>query len=75
MKRVFNFLKQNGKTILKGLLISFATIAAYDLLHVLATAERGYEAYGGELFALLIPFFIAVVVPVFKEPFKRKDNN
>ena len=72
MKRVFNFLKQNGRAILKGLLIALATLAVFALLHAIATAWRGYNAYGGELFALLLPFFIKFVVPVFKEPFNGK---
>lgn len=33
----------------------------YGIAHSLATAERGYEAIGGEMFVLAIPFYIYAI--------------
>ncbi len=67
MKR---FIKKHRKAILTVV----AAIAAYILLHKIGTAERGYEAIGGEIFALLIPVFVWLA-PSFKEVFKVVNDN
>jgi F0F1-type ATP synthase assembly protein I len=59
-KRFKRFMKENGKAILKGLLIAIVTIVAFEVLHDIATSQRGYEAIGGEVFAWFIPFFVAL---------------
>lgn len=36
-------------------------VAAYVVLHAIATWQRGYEAVGGEAFAIVVPIFAAVI--------------
>ena len=55
MKRFLRFIIHNRKAIIKTLIIGTVAVGAYVLAHKLGTAERGYEAVGGELF---IPFLI-----------------
>ena len=40
------------------LLAIIALVAIYQVLHIIATAERGYKAIGGEIFVFIIPFII-----------------
>lgn len=63
------------KWILKILGIAALTIYCYLLAHEAATAERGYDAVGGELCAFLIPYFIWLA-PKLKETTKavKGDN-
>lgn len=71
MKRVVNFIDRNFKSIVKWLLAIIATILVYNILHSIGTAERGYEAIGGELFgALAIPLFVWLL-PSIKEWWKE----
>ena len=55
------FFKRYGKQILTAAIVTAATILVYILAHKAATAERGYEALGGEMFVALAPAFIATV--------------
>lgn len=59
-KRFKRFMKENGKAISKGLLLALVTIVAFEVLHDIATSQRGYEAIGGEVFAWFIPFFVVL---------------
>lgn len=69
------FLKRNGQAILKGLLLSVATIVVFELFHNAATMERaGIDAIGGEIFVFLIPFF-AYLVMKRKEEKEAEDGN
>lgn len=52
MKR---FLKMNYKAIIKGLILIAVLIFGYIVLHDIATAERGYNAIGGEATIFLLP--------------------
>ena len=56
MKKFLKFLKENYKPILKGLFLACALIFGYTLLHNIATAQRGYNAIGGEIFVFFIPY-------------------
>lgn len=48
--------------------IGFAgLLGIYGIAHILATAERGYEAVGGELFVLVIPFYIYAIRKTVKD--------
>ena len=49
---------QKHSRILKWLAVWTVTIIVYAILHKAGTAQRGYEAIGGEMFAFLIPFFV-----------------
>jgi len=61
MKKLIKFLKANYKPILIGLILAAVLICGYTVLHNIATAERQYEAIGGEIFIFLIPFLYLVI--------------
>lgn len=70
MKR---FLKRNGKTLLKYTFILALAIAAFLLAHKAGTAERGYEAIGGEIFVPLLIVFAEDIWEGIKAPFKAVE--
>ena len=47
-----------SKKAFKWVLIGIVSVVTLLVMHKLATATRGYEAMGGEMFMLLIPFFV-----------------
>lgn len=49
------------KIFLKYSVLTAAGIFLYCILHDQATAQRGYEAIGGEMFALFLPAIWAVI--------------
>ena len=49
------------KAVLKYAALTSVGILLYYLLHGQATAERGYEAIGGEVFALFLPAIWAAI--------------
>lgn len=49
------------KVILKYAALTAVGILLYYILHGQATAERGYEAIGGEVFALFLPGFWLII--------------
>lgn len=67
--KVKRFLKQNYKGIIKGGLILAAAIFAYILAHKAGTAERRYEAVGGEIFVPFLIIFAKDIWKVIKAPF------
>ena len=67
MKR---FIKRNRKKIIKTLAIVTVALIAYQIAHNVATAERGYEAVGGELFVPLLVIFGKDILKLLAEPFK-----
>jgi hypothetical protein len=64
------FLKRNAKAITKTVLISAVAILAYILAHKAGTAERGYEAVGGEIFVPFLILFAEDIWEIIKAPFK-----
>ena len=50
------------KVPVKWIVLSVLGIVLFMLAHKLAIVERSYNAMGGEMFMLLIPFFVWVVV-------------
>lgn len=70
MKKILNFIDQNSNTILKWVLTVGITIIVYEFLHRLGTAERGYDAIGGEIAALFIPLFV-ILAPKIKASIKE----
>ena len=74
--KIKRFLKKNYKTIIKATLITAVAIIAYELAHDVGTAERGYEAIGGEIFIPLLIIFAKPIWKIIKEPFKAvKERN
>lgn len=67
MKKLF---RRNVKTIMKCALTLSVAIIAYILVHKAGTAERGYEAIGGEIFIPLLIVFAEDIWKIIKAPFK-----
>ena len=61
------------KVSIKWIALSILGIVLFMLAHKLATVERSYNAMGGEMFMLLIPFFVWVAQD-FKKFFKEDKN-
>lgn len=61
------------KKLIKWVLISILSVILFVLAHKLATAERTYNAIGGEMFMFLIPFFVWYVQDCVK--FFKEDEN
>ena len=70
MKKVLRFIIHNRKAIIKGVLTVVISIVAYQVAHKLGTAERGYEAVGGEIFIPFLVIFAKDIFKMFAEPFK-----
>ena len=64
------FFKRHEKTIIKAALITAAAIIAYELAHDFGTAERGYNAIGGEIFVPFLIVFAKDILEMIKAPFK-----
>lgn len=71
--KFIKFLKENKKWILKWFFVIVLSIVAFIGLHKLATVERGYNAIGGEMFMLLIPFFVWITPEIKKSIKEIKD--
>lgn len=71
MKRFFNFLKSNRTKII----LAVAAIVTYILAHKAGTAERGYEAIGGEMFVPFVVLFAPEFWELIKAPFKAVKAN
>ena len=69
MKKVLKFIVHNRKNIVKTLAIVGVAVIAYELAHKAGTAERGYEAIGGEIFIPLLIFFAEDIWGMIKAPF------
>lgn len=61
------------KVPVKWIVLSVLGIVLFMLAHKLATVERSCNAMGGEMFMLLIPFFVWVAQD-FKKFFKGDEN-
>ena len=72
--KVIKFLKANKKVILKWSFVFVLSAAAFVSLHKLSTAERGYNAIGGEIFMFLIPFFVWIAPEIKKSIKEIKDE-
>ena len=67
------FFKKNYKGIIKWLVVLLVSVLLYKLCHHIATLDRGYEAFGGEMFMFLIPFFVWIA-PEFKKSIKEIED-
>lgn len=61
------------KVPVKWIALSVLGVVFFLLAHKLANVERSYNAMGGEMFMLLIPFFVWIVQD-FKKFFKEDKN-
>lgn len=68
------FFKRNKKWVIKLLSVIFVSIIAFDFLHDLGTLERGYNAFGGEIFMVLIPIFVWLFPEIKKSIKEIKDE-
>lgn len=71
MKKVLRLIVHNRKTIIKTLALGTVAIAAYVVAHKLGTAERGYEAIGGEAFIPFLIIFAEDIWEVIKAPLEE----
>ena len=67
------FFKKNLKFIIKWAVVLLVSVLLYKLCHHIATLDRGYEAFGGEMFMFLIPFFVWIA-PEFKKSLKEIED-
>ena len=74
MKKFLKFIVHNRKAIIKTVVVGAVAIGAYVLAHNAGTAERGYEAIGGEIFIPLLIIFAEDIWEMIKEPFKAVNN-
>ena len=63
------------KTFLKYAALAVVGILLYYILHGQATAERGYEAIGGEVFAIFLPAIWAVIESSFRDWKQEMDDD
>ena len=68
------FLKKNYKGIIKAVLILTLALIAYVIAHKAGTAERGYEAMGGEIFIPFLIIFAEDIFEIIKAPFREVKN-
>ena len=61
MKRVVKFIKRYCVYILLVVAALAVLIGGYLILHHIATAERGYEAIGGEICVFFVPLIIYAI--------------
>lgn len=69
------FFKRNAKDIIKYTAILAVAVIAYILAHKAGTAERGYEAVGGEIFIPLLIVFAEDICEIIKAPFKAVKSD
>ncbi len=74
MKKVLRYIVHNRKNVVKTLAIVGVAVGAYMLAHKAGTAERGYEAIGGEIFIPFLIIFAKDIWGMIKEPFKALKN-
>ena len=63
------------KPFLKYAALTAVGILLYYILHGQATAERGYEAIGGEVFALFIPGLWYIIETSFRDWKQEMDDD
>lgn len=68
------FFKKNYKCIIKWLIVLLVSVLLYKLCHYVAILDRGYEAFGGEIFMFLIPFFVWIAPEIKKSIKEIKDE-
>ena len=62
------------KKCIKWILVFAISVTAFVVTHKIATSDRGYNALGGEVFMLMIPFFVWIVPEIKKSIKEIKDE-
>ena len=74
MERLLRYVIHNRKKIIKKVALFTVAVIAFALAHKAGTAERGYEAIGGEMFIPLLVIFAHQIWGTIKAPFKVVNN-
>lgn len=74
MKKIKRFLKKYCLYFAAAVIAAILSVMNFDLLHEIATLERGYEAIGGELAAFLVPFIAYVIYRNIKDARTTKNT-
>lgn len=69
------FIRKYGLTILLVAIVLFVTSSLFFSLHEYATAWRGYNALGGEMFVFAIPFVAYVVYRNMKDSNTESEDD
>lgn len=69
------FLRKNITNIVLAAVATIVVIVIYNAAHNVATAQRGYQAVGGEIFLLVIPYLIYVANKNIKDNKKAYKRN
>lgn len=70
MKKAIRFFKHNRKAIINSVLVGLLAVAVFDMAHNYATVDRGYVAYGGEVFIPFLIIFAPKIWAMIKESFE-----
>ena len=62
------------KKCIKWVCVLAISVTAFVVTHKIATSDRGYNALGGEVFMLMIPFFVWISPEIKKSIKEIKDD-
>ena len=62
------------KKCIKWFCVLTISVIAFVVTHKIATSDRGYNALGGEVFMLMIPFFVWAAPEIKKSIKEIKDE-
>ena len=65
--KALKIVKKHYKSVLLIVAVVGILYFCFSLIHDIATAQRGYEAVGGEIFIFLLPYLVYVAVQNFKD--------
>ena len=72
MKKVIRCIIHNRKIIFEKIALFVLAVIAFELAHKSGTAQRGYEAIGGEIFVPLLVIFAPQIWEIIKAPFVKE---
>lgn len=72
MERLLRYVIHNRKKIIKKVALFTVAVIAFALAHKAGTAERGYEAIGGEMFVPVLIIFAPKILEILKTPFVKE---
>lgn len=72
--KVVKIVKKYGKKVLLAVSVVVAIILGYLMLHDIATAQRCYEAIGGEIFVFFVPYLIYSIIENVKDTKEAYKN-
>ena len=62
------------KKCIKWIFVFAISVITFVVTHKIATSDRGYNALGGEVFMLMIPFFVWIAPEIKKSIKEIKDE-